>query len=253
MNLLLTYHRLCEPSYPESERDFYTIPRDVFCRQMECLSVNGLSPLDTAMIRTTLPAGAQRCFLCFDDGTADHYEIAFPVLEELGMRATFFVPTIKLDRPGHLTRGQIREMAAAGHIIGCHSHKHERIDELTAPEVAEQIDTSVQILADATGLAPWIFAPPGGFTNANVLAAATRAGLEVVRTMRWGFNHHPNLQALETIPLTRHTTEKQFRKILQGKSSPIQYAGKEAIKTILPTRAYEIFRATVFRLRRKRT
>jgi len=230
------------------ERDFYTISRDVFRAQLELLGRARLFPVDAALIRNSVPPDTKRCFLCFDDGTVDHYEIAFPVLQQLGMRATFFVPTIKLDRPGYLTRGQIREMTLAGHTIGCHSHQHERMDSLSEEEAAGQIQLSVQHLRKATGVAPWIFAPPGGFASEAVVRAAVAAKLGVIRTMRWGFNRKPDLLALETIPLTRHTTARQFSKILQGKFSPLQYTGKEAIKALLPSRAYEIFRGALFKL-----
>ena len=43
----------------------------------------------------TLP---QRCFLLtFDDGLADHARVVLPILQERGLRGTFFVPGAVLD------------------------------------------------------------------------------------------------------------------------------------------------------------
>src|SRR5207245_776655 len=67
--------------------------------------------------------------LSFDDGTVDHYEVVSPLLEAAGRAAIFFVPTAKLNQPGRLTGGMVKEMAKAGHTIGLHGHEHRRLDQ----------------------------------------------------------------------------------------------------------------------------
>jgi peptidoglycan/xylan/chitin deacetylase (PgdA/CDA1 family) len=57
--------------------------------------------------------------LTFDDGAASDYEVTFPILCELGLRATFFVvPTQRWTRRGYVTWAQLREMVAVGMEIG---------------------------------------------------------------------------------------------------------------------------------------
>ncbi len=85
--------------------------------------------------RRTLP---DRCFLLtFDDGLADHAKIVLPILEERGLRGTFFVPgSILTDRrllPAH-----------AIHLLLSYLGEQQLLDRVTA------------YLADQVGDTDWI-------------------------------------------------------------------------------------------------
>jgi len=242
--LFLTYHKVVAAA--DRDPDFYTLSRDTFARQLRALAAAGKSPLDVAALLKPGHAAAARCFVSFDDGTQDHHEIVFPLLQQLGLRGVFFVPTAKLDKPGYLTGVQLRELANAGHTIGCHSHEHKRMDVMSNDEIQRQLETSRKILRDTTGVEPWIFAPPGGYMNSAVREAALRSGLRVIRTMRWGFNRRPDFAALETIPLNRHTDDREFQNLLEGRQSRLLYLGKQAAKALVPARAYERLRGWLF-------
>jgi peptidoglycan/xylan/chitin deacetylase (PgdA/CDA1 family) len=153
-----------------------------------------------------------------------------------------------LNKPGYLTEAQVGELARAGHSIGCHSHEHRRLDLATDDEMREQIGRSQQILGDLLGGRPRAFAPVGGFMNEHLREVALGFGVEVIRTMRWGYNKTPDLTALETIPINRHTDDAKFREILAGRQTNHLYFGKEAVKAILPARAYEQTRTLLFKL-----
>ena len=249
MILFLTYHKVVAAS--ESDADFYTVSRNRLAQQLGALAGAGRSPLDATTLRQPATAGAAQCFVSFDDGTQDHHAIVLPVLRQLGLRGVFFVPTAKLNQPGYLTSAQLRELADAGQTIGCHSHDHKRLDVMSREEIRRQLDTSRKILRDTAGVEPWIFAPVGGFTNAAVRDAAQNSGLRVIRTMRWGFNRRPDFAALETIPINRHTNDREFQNMLAGRQSRLLYFGKQAAKALVPARAYERLRGWIFRFARK--
>ena len=248
MILILTYHKVCADS---GGQDFYTVTPGTFAKQLQVLAAAGKSPQDAVTLLKPADTPGPRCYLSFDDGTQDHYSVVFPLLKKLGLGAVFFVPTAKLNQPGYLTSAQLRELADAGQTIGCHSHDHKRMDGMSNDEIQHQLETSRDILRDTTGVEPWIFAPPGGFINAAVREAALRSGLRVIRTMRWGFNRRPDLAALETVPLNRHTSNRQFQNILEGRQSRLVYFGKQAAKALVPARAYERLRSWVFKVARK--
>jgi peptidoglycan/xylan/chitin deacetylase (PgdA/CDA1 family) len=94
--LVVTYHRVLERADPLREGE---VDRDTFLRQVRALaSAMHVLPLDEAVVRLragTLPACAAA--VTFDDGYADNAEVARPILERVGVPATFFVATSFVD------------------------------------------------------------------------------------------------------------------------------------------------------------
>lgn len=250
MILCLTYHKIVSAE-TDDDQDFYSVTADDLAHQIQATLAAGYTALTFDELRSARNIEGKKFFITFDDGTEDHHRIVLPLLKELRQHAVFFVPTAKLNRPGYLTDAQTAELSAAGQIVGCHSHEHRRLDTLSPDEIKGQLDISCQTLKRLTGKTPWIFAPPGGFITPQIQATAKDFGLQIIRTMRWGFNRRPDFTALETAPLNRHTTRSKFQKILQGKQPRLLYLGKQAIKAIIPLHAYESVRSWMFRLGRK--
>ena len=250
MILFLTYHKVSAAG-DRGDKDFYTVPCDVMTAQIKATIGAGYQSLPINRLLNTAKTPAypgSNYVLSYDDGTSDHYDVVLPMLQEAGLRGIFFVPTAKLNKPGHLTNLQVQEIAKAGHPIGFHSHEHRRLDGTDDGILREQFKRSRGILGDLIGVSPWLFAPPGGFINEHVREVALGFGVKAIRTMRWGFNHAPDITALETVPLNRHTSTAQFGKILQGKQPHLLYIGKQAAKAIIPLRAYEHIRSWIFKL-----
>lgn len=250
MILVFTYHKIC-PAESSREPDFYTVSRATMVAQIKATLAAGYRALPFQELLSGRTTAEKHFLLTFDDGTADHFDTVFPQLKELGLPGIFFVPTAKLNRPGYLNDTQVREMAAAGQTIGFHSHEHRRLDLMTDDEMRQQFRLSRDILVRLTGGQPLFFAPPGGFINEHLREVALGFGVEVIRTMRWGFNHHADLTGLETVPLNRHTTKRKFDKILEGKQPQLMYFGKQVAKALVPARAYERLRGRLFKLARK--
>jgi peptidoglycan/xylan/chitin deacetylase (PgdA/CDA1 family) len=253
MILFLTYHKVGAPG-DRRDKDFYTVPSDVMCAQINAAEAAGYVrlPVDRLLTENGDPNFPGKHFvLSYDDGTSDHYDYVLPALDAAGLRGIFFVPTAKLNRPGHLTAGQVQEIARAGHYIGFHSHEHRRLDHSQDYMLRDQFKRSRDILGDLLGKTPSLFAPPGGYMNEHVREVALGFGVKVIRTMKWGFNNKPDMTYLETVPINRHTTERKFGKILQGKQPHLLYFGKQAAKSIVSLRTYERIRSWMFDIGRK--
>jgi peptidoglycan/xylan/chitin deacetylase (PgdA/CDA1 family) len=74
----------------------------------------------------------------------------------------------------------VREIAAAGHVIGNHTWTHPRLTALGAAARDEEVRRTQDLLADLTGTRPALFRPPYGDTDAAVAATITGHGLTEV-------------------------------------------------------------------------
>jgi len=143
--------------------------------------------------------------LTFDDATAGH-KAAAAALRAAGLSGVFFVPTSRIGAVGHLTAGEIEELAGSGHAIGSHADRHVPLATLTAGELDREVERSSVQLSDLLGVAPRYFAPPGGVANPRLPSALEKHGFVASRSMRWGI-HRPDRDPwdIPCIPVTEVT------------------------------------------------
>ena len=160
----LIYHRVGGGS--PDERD---VPRAAFAEQVDALVAAGsVVSLDEALDR--LDAGDSRpsSVLTFDDGFADVYDNAWPLLRAAGLPFTLYVATGYVGGTMHwegstakdadgqaLDWDQLAEMVDSGLCtVGNHTHDHVR------PEVldAAQLDRCSDVLEQHVGSRPRHFA-----------------------------------------------------------------------------------------------
>ncbi|MCH8132499.1 MAG: polysaccharide deacetylase family protein [Myxococcales bacterium] len=153
------------------------------------------------MLRGELVVDRPMFHLSFDDGFDNNYRNAFPVLEELEIHATFFVPSayvgssdqeawdlwwlkdqgIRPTRP--LDWRQVREMHAAGHEIGSHTRRHVRLSDISRDKdrLEDEIAGSKREIEDELGDAcrsiAWPYGTPADF-DAAARAAVETAGYD---------------------------------------------------------------------------
>lgn len=66
--------------------------------------------------------------LSFDDGLLGNYEYAMPILDELQMTGYFMVSADLVGTDGYMNLEQLKEMVSHGHVVGCHTSTHHRMD-----------------------------------------------------------------------------------------------------------------------------
>lgn len=98
--LVLTYHRVGDAECCEFDRGVYSTDEASFAQQMEFIHRHfEVVGIDDVVRR---PADdwkkRQAVMITFDDGYVDNYEIAFPILQRLGIPALFFVTSGFIDR-----------------------------------------------------------------------------------------------------------------------------------------------------------
>lgn len=106
-----------------------------------------------------LPTSEKVVALTFDDGPQPVYtEQVLDILDELGVKATFFVTGSDLEK--HMA--EARQIVAAGHALGNHSFSHQRMILVTPAFVRDEIERTDQLIREAGYSGEIYFRPPYG-------------------------------------------------------------------------------------------
>ena len=119
-------------------------------------------------------------YLTFDDGPSERTDEILKILEQYGVKATFFV--VGADGEADLQR--MRDIVAAGHTLGLHSYSHNYQKIYASVEAyLEDFNTLFCQIVDATGVKPQLLRFPGGSVNGynsaiyqQLIAELTRRG-----------------------------------------------------------------------------
>jgi peptidoglycan/xylan/chitin deacetylase (PgdA/CDA1 family) len=146
------------------------------------LSAHAPPLCDLLGIRRRTAEGAT-VHLTFDDGP--HPQGTPAILDALAARkatATFFLVGEQVER----FPGLAREIAAAGHVVALHGHRHRFQLWLAPRDLAEDLSRATDVIGSATGgLAP-LYRPPFGVFSAVGLALTRRRGDTPWLWSRWG-------------------------------------------------------------------
>jgi peptidoglycan/xylan/chitin deacetylase (PgdA/CDA1 family) len=167
------------------------LPEALFRRQMEELAdAADVLPLEEAVARVREPgSGAEAAsgpgsarplaVVTFDDAYRNFRETAFPILEELGIPATLFVPVgfVEGEHPPPIGPAplpaaswtELEEMVATGLLtVGSHSWSHPELPTLPEEEVDRELTSSREHLEDRLGVAVRSFCYPRGLWTPRV-------------------------------------------------------------------------------------
>jgi peptidoglycan/xylan/chitin deacetylase (PgdA/CDA1 family) len=232
MLLVLTYHRIVKN--PGDVKGFFDVcAGEIESHLQTALQIWGkaATPADLQLEQHESSSAHTGFLVTFDDGTADHYFTAAPLLERHGVRGVFFVNTARWGADGYLTVAQCQELQARGHAIESHAHQHKPLTGLPEDQLLSQLAESRRLLCE-NGLGQWgLLAPPGGFYDAAVVQAAKTCGYRSLRTIEWGYNRRLNPFAVESIIINRRLAGKWFRLM----ASPNAEAAKEAVFQVKQT------------------
>ncbi len=127
--------------------------------------------------------GAGGVALTFDDGPHPQgTPIVLEILREAKAQATFFLAGEQVERRPALTA----EIAAAGHRVELHCHRHRNLLRLTAGQFVADAERGRAAIEDASGQAVTDHRPPYGIYSAGALRACRRRGWRPVLWSKWG-------------------------------------------------------------------
>ncbi|MFN2242541.1 MAG: polysaccharide deacetylase family protein [Anaerolineae bacterium] len=166
---ILMYHHIEVPP-PRADavrRDLSVSPKD-FEAQLAYLQQEGYETITlndlTLHLTTGMPLPPKPIILTFDDGYANAYTNAFPLLQEYGFVGTFFLISEPIDAedPNFVSWAEVEEMYAAGMRFEPHSYNHPDMRNRGFDFVVFQILAPKEAIEARTGEPCRFFAYPAG-------------------------------------------------------------------------------------------
>ena len=212
------YHKISKPWPDARVRGGFTPPRR-FLRQMSWLKKQGFVFYTASeLIQHFQQRGAfpsKGIALTFDDGWKDNYTNAFPILKQLGIKATIFIIPSSIgqvfagdaadgEQPHeHLSQNEIVEMAQQGIEFGSHTMNHRLLNQLAEPEVKSEVENAKREIENLLQKPCLTFAYPAGFFSESAQRVVEQAGHIAAFTTVYGPNDRVDLFALNRTEVLR--------------------------------------------------
>ncbi len=167
------------------------VPPQQFAQEMQYLHQHGYQTLSLDVLRnliqnpqnTALPT--QPILLTFDDGYADNYRTAWPIMRQFGFTGTFFVVTAAVGS-GMMTWDNLKDLAQEGNSIGSHTIHHYDLTTLSPIRLKQELADSKAAIEKELGISVFAFCYPSGRYNTATLAMLTQTGYTLAFTTEPG-------------------------------------------------------------------
>ncbi len=172
--------------------------------------------------------------LTFDDGFADFYTHALPLLKCYGFPATLYIATAYvggtsrwLEDAGEggrpmLNWEQLREIAAEGVEIGAHTHTHQPLDTIPFEQAKDEIRRSKELLETALAQPVESFCYPYGYYSHQVKDCVRRMGFRNACAVRYEASSlGDDPFALARLIVPRGISREAFARLAAGQVSPL--------------------------------
>jgi len=201
---VLMYHRVGHPNNVWERR--YCVEPKRFAGQLRRLARSNYRACTVEQLFSWLRGEGEPAerplLITFDDGYADVYRHALPILRKLGWPASVFLVSGQIGGHDHwcraknrggatyplLDREQIAEMREAHFDFHSHSHSHVDLTELADHALAHELERSKQELEQLLGQSVSYFAYPYGRYDRRIVEAVRTAGYRGAFSTRSGFN-----------------------------------------------------------------
>lgn len=223
-NAILTYHSVGEPGR------YGNVSTGRFRRTLSYLA-DRYEVVDLTEAVESVDDPGKRVAVTFDDGWANFYDHALPVLRDLDLPATVFVVTRYVDSDPMMSTEQVAELADDPLVtVGSHTRTHPHLPRVGDPETLhDEITGAKEDLAERFGITATAFSYPRGDVTPEALALVREAHDLAVTTEPRVLDPRVLGGDLDPHRLPRikgHTSESRLRWELTDASSKMRAAAK---------------------------
>lgn len=189
---ILMYHSISD-SDPNNS---LLVPPVMFDEQMAWFVENGFTAMTLDELMDSMSTGKvpkRPVVITFDDGYADNYHEAFPILKKYELKATFFVITNSTDTGDYyMSSDMLREMQQEGMKIENHTANHLELNQLSYEDQLSEIRTAQEFLRNNIGAEGNYLCYPVGRYDDSTIEAAKELGIKAAVTTQGGISTSDN-------------------------------------------------------------
>ncbi len=255
---ILLYHSVATRVIPPFKQ--WTVAPETFAAHMAYLRDHHYTPITVtqlayAMLDHAHSLPSRPVVISFDDGLADFYSAALPVLREYGFVATLYLVTKYIGQTSRwmhregadrlmLTWAQIGEISRAGIECGGHSHRHLQLDTLPLDLAQQEIVRSKWELESHLNCSVETFAYPYGYYSPAVRRLVEEAGFTSACAVKHALSAtNDDRFALARIIISCDTTVDRLGALLVGQDLRTAPIGES-----VQTKSWRLLRRTHYLL-----
>lgn len=155
------------------------------------------------------------CAISFDAAWgADNTEKILDVLDEYGVKTTFFVVSAWAEQYPETAKMIVER----GHELMNHSTKHDHYNSLTADQIVADVNKCNDAIESLTGVRPTLMRCPFGEYDDHVISAVRSTGMEPVQwdVERYQAKESPLVKQVTGYSTVEYAVEKIDRKLKKG-------------------------------------
>jgi peptidoglycan/xylan/chitin deacetylase (PgdA/CDA1 family) len=181
---ILCYHNIRDFSASASGNiKVYTVKPPAFAEQMKALADAGYQTILPEQLYNYLvfdgPLPAKPILITFDDTREEQFSIGAAEMKKYGFKGVFFVMTVSINRPGYMSKEQIKSLSDSGNIVAAHTWDHHMVTKYTGDDWNLQLVKPKAKLEEIIGKPITDFAYPFGLWNTAAIPEIKKSGYQM--------------------------------------------------------------------------
>ena len=213
--LILNYHKLLSANTVDPNESKFSVQKNAFIQQLDLLKRLELPIISLKQLKSPENNSKISIILTFDDGNNSDYEIAYPILKERNITATFFPVISTIGTKNHITWEQLNQLSENGFTIGSHTVSHLDLTKSNQKDIEIELCESKNILEETLSTEIESLAFPFGKSTPSIELIARELGYKNALSTKGGTSSQNDF-VLHRWNIKSTTSILEFESIIRG-------------------------------------